>query len=182
MALACSSASAVPVWRWVDEMGVVHYSDRPMPGAEQIELEGAQSFPSAPLRSAPGTARQSPARQAEAPQAPADRYRQIDVISPSQQETLWNIGGNLDVRVALDPPLQQGHRLDVYLDGALQNVDATSSQFTVPEVFRGVHTLQAVVLDQNDREVSRSLAVTFMVQQTSILNPNNPNAPPRRRN
>jgi hypothetical protein len=35
--------------------------------------------------------------------------------------------------------------------------------------------MQAVVVDTNGTEVLRSLAVTFMVQQTSLLNPNNPN-------
>jgi hypothetical protein len=147
-----------------------------MPGAEQIELQAAQGFPSA----APQLPRPAPARQPEERRPTAERYRQIDVISPSQQETLWNIGAVLEVQVALDPPLQQNHRLDVYLDGELRDIGATSAQFSVPEVYRGVHTLQAVVRDPDGREMARSLAVTFMVQQTSILNPNNPNAPRRR--
>jgi hypothetical protein len=35
--------------------------------------------------------------------------------------------------------------------------------------------LQAVVLDASGEEMLRSLAVTFMVMQTSLQNPNNPN-------
>jgi hypothetical protein len=85
----------------------------------------------------------------------------------------------LNVHVALEPALQPGHVLDVYLDGQRQNLTVTSTEFSVPDVFRGVHTMQAVVLDAEGNEVVRSLTVTFMVQQTSILNPNNPNAPNR---
>ncbi|MBN1240678.1 MAG: DUF4124 domain-containing protein [Gammaproteobacteria bacterium] len=177
LVLVSCAASAVPVWRWVDENGTIHYSDRPVPGAERIELDGAQSFPSGarlPPRPTPS------GRQQEGDQS--RRYSSLDVISPAEQETLWNIGATLEVQVALDPPLQRGHRLDVYLDGQLQNVDATSARFTVPEVYRGMHRLRAIVEDANGRELVGSGTVTFMVQQTSIQNPNNPNAPPRRRN
>ena len=178
IAAAAGPASAVTVWRWVDQDGVVHYSDRPVEGAERIELSGPQTFPGQPglAPAAPGRSASSPARQED--QAP---YRRFEIVAPAQQETLWNIGGTLAVTVALEPPLQPGHRLDVYLDGERRNLGATSTQLTVPEVYRGLHTLQAVIVDESGSEVLRSLAVTFMVQQTSILNPNNP-TPPARRN
>ena len=31
-------------YRWVDERGVVHFSDRPHPGAELVQLRPAQGF------------------------------------------------------------------------------------------------------------------------------------------
>ncbi len=34
---AAASASA-DVWRWVDENGVVHFSDTPVEGAEQVDV------------------------------------------------------------------------------------------------------------------------------------------------
>jgi hypothetical protein len=37
------------------------------------------------------------------------------------------------------------------------------------------------VLDAAGREILRSLPVMFMMQQSSVLNPNNPNANPRAR-
>jgi hypothetical protein len=159
-------------WTWVDAQGRRHFSDRPVPGAEQIELAGAQGF-SRPSVSTPRPAAATPAAQA---QTPAGRpYSVFNVVAPSQQQTLWNIEGTLNVQVELEPSLQAGHRLDVFLDGQRVAINATSNQFTVPEVFRGLHTMQAVVVDTNGTEVLRSLAVTFMVQQTSLLNPNNPN-------
>jgi hypothetical protein len=36
--------------------------------------------------------------------------------------------------------------------------------------------MQGVILDNDGDVVLRSLAVTFMAQQTTVLNPNNPNA------
>jgi len=173
--LSAGASLAAPAWTWVDENGQQHFSDRPVPGARQIELAGAQGFG----RSAVAP-RAQPAPQASAPQAAAltgaRPYSVFTVVSPSQQQTLWNIQGNLAVQVELSPPLQNGHRLDAFLDGERISVQATSNQFTLPDVFRGLHTLQAVIVDTSGAEVLRSLAVTFMVQQTSIQNPNNPNA------
>jgi hypothetical protein len=169
-----TTASGAPAWTWVDANGQVHYSDRPVPGAKQIELPGAQSFGAprqAPQPTTPGPAASAPTRQDR-----GQPYRAITIISPTQQQTLWNIGATLNVQVSLDPSLQAGHRLDVYLDGQRKNLDSTSTQLSVPDVPRGVHTMQAVVVDTTGMEVVRSVATTFMVQQTSLLNPNNPNA------
>ena len=38
---AAGLAAAAETYRWVDKDGHVHYSDRPRPGAERIELESA---------------------------------------------------------------------------------------------------------------------------------------------
>ena len=43
--LAVSSSLAVATtYRWVDSAGVVHYSDRPQPGAEKVNLPPAQTY------------------------------------------------------------------------------------------------------------------------------------------
>lgn len=168
---------AVPAWTWVDKAGERHYADRPVPGATRIDLHEAQAIG---VQSGSASA-PAPSTAADASSAPkAKAYTQFNVLSPSQQQTLWNIGGTLNVSVQLTPALQPGHHLDAYLDGKLINVGATSPQFSLPNVYRGVHTLQAVIVDSNGEEVLRSLAVTFYVQQTSILNPNNPNTTGRK--
>ena len=83
-----------------------------------------------------------------------------------------------DVAVEIGPRLQRGHRLGYFLDGNLTDLGSGSTQFQVEGVERGIHTLQAVILDQAGEEVIRSLAVTFMMQQQSINYPQSPQAPP----
>jgi hypothetical protein len=170
-ALSVTAASGAPAWTWVDSEGTVHYSDRPVPGARQIELGGAQGFgaPARPasLQPASSTATPPPSEQG-APQA----YRSVTIVSPAEQETLWNIGAMLNVRVQLDPPLQAGHRIDLVYDGQRRNLNTASTQVTLPDVFRGAHTLQVVVLDDAGAEITRSPPRTFFVQQTSVQNPN----------
>lgn len=174
--LPMCAASAAPAWRWVDANGVVHYSDRPQPGATQIELSGAQTFggtAARPQRSAgQATQPQTSAAASPAPTASQQSYRAITILNPTQQQTLWNIGGMLDVSLTVDPGLAPGHRIDLVLDGQRRNLDTTTTQMSLTDVYRGVHTLEAIVLDTTGSEVARSAPVTFMVQQTSIQNPN----------
>lgn len=171
--LFATAVAAAPVWTWVDAEGRRHFSDRPVPGAQEIQVEGAQGFsPSAPGRAEP---RARVAQDAAAEPPAAQVYRRFDIVSPAHQETLWNIGAMLPVQVDLEPALQAGHRFDVYLDGSEVLTGLTAPQFTIPDVFRGLHTLQVAIADANGRELLRTQPVTLMVQQTSVLNPNNPN-------
>ena len=167
-ALLGTAASAAPAWTWVDANGTVHFSDRPVPGARQVELAGAQAFGAQPA------ARGTRAMGQGAADSAAGPYQAIQIASPSEQETLWNIGATLNVSVRIQPPLQPGHRYDLVYDGQRLNLNTTNMNVTVPEVFRGTHTLQAVVLDSAGAEVMRSPARTFYVQQTSVLNPSSP--------
>ncbi len=167
MSLLCAVANGQTVYTWVDEDGLTHYSDRPFPGAEEVELALAQGF-SAPLPATP--ARSEAAEDGD----PPDAYTAFNILQPGQQETLWNVAGNVEVALQLSPGLREGHHLGVYLDGALTDRPG-GSRFQLTDVVRGQHTLQAVVLDTFGTEILRSLPVTFMVQQTSIQYPNNPN-------
>jgi hypothetical protein len=171
LSMTLATAASATTYMWTDENGQVHYSDRPHPGATVIDLRPAQGYAS------PSPRAEAPAEPSSAEADTQTAYQRIEVSSPQSQETLWNIEGSLPVQVALEPSLRAGHHFGVYLDGQLVDVNTTSAQFTVPEVWRGVHTLQAVVLDSTGAEVVRSLAVVFQVQQTSLLNPNNPNSP-----
>ena len=170
-----ATASSAPAWTWVDANGQVHFSDRPVPGARQVELAAAQGF--GMVTAGPRAARPDAAGQ------PAGPYQSIEVVSPTEQETLYNIGTTLNVAVQVRPALLPGHRFDLALDGQRRNLNTTSSSTTLANVFRGAHSLEVVVIDAAGAEVMRSPPRTFFVQQTSIQNPNNrqanppPNAP-----
>ena len=167
-ALSGTAASAAPAWTWVDAEGTRHYSDRPVPGAQQVELAGAQAFGTG-ARAPRGSGAAAQGGTAGAPGAP---YQSIEIASPAEQETLWNIGTNLPVQVRFQPALQPGHRYDLLFDGQRRNVNTANARVTLSDVFRGEHSLQVVVLDSAGMEVMRSPARVFFVQQTSTLNPN----------
>ena len=178
LTLVTTVASAAPAYTWVDAQGRRHFSDRPAPGATQIDLpDGGSSRTVRPtsITSAAADARQA-TQSSSAPPTPALGYTRFDVVSPTNEETLWNLGGTLSISLAVEPALQETHALDIVMDGERIPLNSRTAQLTISEVYRGLHTLQGVIVDlTTGREVLRTQPVTVMVQQTSIQNPNNPN-------
>jgi hypothetical protein len=172
-----TAAVAATAWTWVDEQGQRHYSDRPVPGATQIELPDSQAVSGARARSA------EPAQTPQLAQTPdeeqaadaATSYTVFDIVSPENGATLWNIGATLTLQLAIYPELQAGHRIDAIVDGRQVEIGSRSLSLTIPDVFRGEHQVQAVIVDAEGNELRRSPLLTLQVQQTSLLNPNNPN-------
>lgn len=162
-------ASAVfgQAYTWVDEDGVVHYSDRPQPGATQIQLPTTRPSSQPTRRPAPSSSAAAAARQPEpAEEEQPFSYESLTVASPAAEETLWNIESVLNVTLDLRPGLQRGHRVRVFFDGAPQIVSGLS--FQIEEVYRGVHNLQAEILDESGKLMIRSIPNRFYVQQNNI--------------
>ena len=169
LCLVGAAAQAVPVYRWVDDNGQVHYSDRPGPGAVRTELSAAAPSTNAGQSSSPV---QSPALAAQATTL-ATSYESLAVIQPAPRETLWGTGGRVEIAIGIAPDLQPYHRLGLYLDGVLTDLQTQAIRFEIADVHRGEHTVQAVILDEDDNELLQSAPVTFFVQQTSIHYPRN---------
>ena len=170
-----AGAAAEDVWRWVDQDGVIHFSDRPHPGAERVQIGPVQSCPAPEL---------PPPREttSDQPDAPASPYSRVEIASPAGGETLWNIGGELSVQVTVEPQLAGGHELRIYLDGnPAEGVSQGPGQVTLGEVYRGEHTLRAAIFDAEGRELASSETITFYVQQTSAQNPAQQGQPTRPR-
>ena len=161
LAMPCALANEAYVW--TDEDGVVHYSDRPHPGARRVELQAPNTSRSPARRSSEDQAAYADAAEPAAP----FRYESLEVASPGPEETLWNIEGTLNVTLALTPALRQGHQIRVYFDGNPRIVDGTN--FQIDEVWRGVHNLQAEVLDETGNMMIRSRTNRFYVQQNTVL-------------
>ncbi len=183
LALVAGAALATETYRWVDEDGVIHYSDTPREGAEVVNIRPAQGFkPPAPTvrPSARETGEEGAA--GEGPESgDADTTYEISVVRPQQEETLWNLEGQLDVSLNIEPRLKRGDRIRVYLDGEeITGAPQRASSFTVSEVWRGAHTLRAGVYDSGGRELAVSDTVRFYVQQTSTQNPNSQTNPANR--
>lgn len=167
---------AVPAWgtevyRWVDASGQAHYSDQWQPGAEKVRIADSPGF-SMP-KPAGGAATGKSGQQANA----GGRYEALEITSPVQEEVLWNIEGQLRVSLRVSPALQPGHDLRLYLDGSLQDIPAGSTEAQLKDVFRGVHTLKAEVVNESGQVLISSQPTSFAVRQTSLANPSRPPVP-----
>lgn len=161
--LSATLALADGAWKWTDDEGVVHYSDVPVDGAEQVDISEYSRATGARI------SRQPPAASQTADSAPAEtafRYDSITITSPAAEETLWNIEGVLNVSVSVSPGLQNGHRIRAYFDGEERMVSGTN--FSINEVYRGVHNLQVEVIDATGKLMIRSQPNRFYVQQNLV--------------
>lgn len=163
-ALFATSVAIAQAYRWVDDDGIVHYSDRPRDGAEEIVLPDANTTTIRRYQQ-PSTASTQGAESDE-DNTGAFRYESFEVSTPTAEETLWNIEGTLNVSLALNPPLQPGHQVRVYFDGE-PRLERTVN-FTIDEVWRGVHNIQAEVVDEAGRMMIRTRTNRFYVQQSTV--------------
>ena len=162
--LLAATAAMAEAYKWVDEDGVTHYSDRPREGAEVVQLSEYTKTTGARIYRAPRQAAEGPA--AAAAEETPFKYESLSVASPGAEETLWNIEGVLNVSLALSPGLQSGHQVRVYFDGQPRLVNGTS--FQIEEVWRGVHNIQAEIIDETGKLMIRSRTNRFYVQQTTV--------------
>jgi hypothetical protein len=170
LCLLCPGALAdngrpTTVYRWVDPQGVVHYSDQPHPNAQKLEIRGAQTFSALPP--APESSSQ-PASEETQTSGPA--YQNCAIAQPTDQQMLMNVYQTTAV-VQTSPPLRQGDQVHLFVDGKQIGGSGTSFTFSV---FRGQHSVQAVIEDSTGQIVCETSSVTFFVHQPSIQNPHNP--------
>jgi hypothetical protein len=79
------------IYRSVDEKGVVEFSDQGKKGAEEIKVDKVPTYKFKKLpRSATKTSK-----------AVAEKTRQIEIVSPSMEETIRDNQGNLTVKLSL---------------------------------------------------------------------------------
>ena len=167
LALLVAAGAFADAYTWTDENGIVHYSDKPHPGATLIELgESSAARPRPTTR--PGATAPTPGADDEQGAPPATGYESLEIASPTAEETLWNIEATLSVTLALTPELKPGHQVRVYFDGTPQVVGGT--RFQLEEVYRGVHNLQAEVIDGTGKLIIRSRPSRFYVQQNTVNN------------
>jgi Domain of unknown function (DUF4124) len=160
---AAPALAAQTVWKWVDDKGVVHYSDRPVPGATRIEISTGNRYePSTPQGASEPSTQESP---------PAAPYEKLAIATPADGETIVNTGGEVSVTISLAPPLRRTHRLFLYHNGALVEGQDSPTSYTLSEVPRGTHSLIARVLDERGATLQESPLVTFYVRQTSVAQP-----------
>lgn len=158
IALITASVSAVAtVYRWVDADGQVHFSDQPVTGAKKITLRESTIY-SAPVL--PETVTDTAVGGGGGEQKPF-AYETLSVVNPEADQPIRSNEGQVNISIELQPGLQPGHKIRVYLDGTQAAEDLATTQISLQEVDRGTHSLEVGVIDESGKELKRSGAVSF---------------------
>jgi Domain of unknown function (DUF4124) len=169
LAVAVCASAAATLYKWVDDNGVVHYEDRPQPGAEKIHVNAAQTYKATP----------APTVDSSHKSTPAASYSRVAIASPIAEQVFVNTGGSVPVAAELQPQLQPGHQLWFLLDGArVEGLSPSSTSATLDNVDRGEHSLAAQVSDAAGTPIITSAPVTFYVRIPSDVRQRGSVAPP----
>lgn len=165
--LAAAPAVAQDVYRWVDENGTVHYSDKPREGAERVRIQSVQGYESGttatPTASDPGAA-------IDEPEGPY--YTAIRIVAPENDGAVWATGGGMTVLVEVQPALRPGDKILLTLNGdTVPGTPVANTAITVSGLIRGAYTVQAAVVGPSEQIYMFSDDVNFNVLQASIHSP-----------
>lgn len=171
--LLAGNPAMAQVYKVVDENGNVTYTDRPpADGAKPVDL------PPLSIIEAPEyepTARQqalesgsSDDEDEEVPLRTLRRtFRDFAIISPANEESVWNPEQAIPVAWSVSSPLQPGMTVTLSIDGK-QQAKTTQSIIPVAGLERGAHTITAELTDARNRRVASAQPVTFFVRQPNI--------------
>lgn len=179
---AVQAPAASTIYRTVDENGNVVFTDvPPKPGepGQAVDLDRGNSFTPPEggerrddrptgrsleewLRGADGTDEEDSRASA------ADDYGTLRVESPANDQAVRANDGNVTVVAGVEPALQPGHTMQVYLDGALRQSGQTTTLQLV-NVDRGTHTVMLRIVDGSGEPVAASEPSVFHLQRRSVL-------------
>ena len=104
--------------------------------------------------------------------APGVASYDVDIVSPSDQETVFSDTGDLSVRTTVVPDLAMGDRLEFLLDGTPVAPPSPILEFPLYGVTRGEHVLQARIIDSTGNVASTSPPRVVYIWQASLHFPN----------
>ncbi|SRR5258706_10225564 len=110
--------------------------------------------------------------------APGAGIYEVDIVSPTDQQTVFSDSGDFSVQTTVVPDLAMGDRLEFLVDGTPVAPPSPILEFPLHGVTRGEHVLQARIIDSTGNVASTSPPTVVYVWQASLLFPDR-NAPPR---
>ena len=155
MLLCCLSFGvSAQVYRWVDADGQTHFSDRPVPGSDRVSVGSGVSLPAAATEGS-----QPPSATLLGP------YSNFEIVSPEPNQSFRLESPSLPVSLLVDPPLMDGHRLELLVDGVPIKVEEPiGTQLSLNGLSYGTHVTEARILDSAGI-VARSAPISFHLRK-----------------
>jgi hypothetical protein len=159
LASLCMSTAMATTYVRVEKDGTKTYSDRPIPGGQEIDLEPAQGY-SAPSQPSANLPRLQPE---------VDNFNyQSCGVTPPNDSTFMN-PESVPINVVATPALRPLDTVILTVDGQSVGRPGTSS-YTMMQPARGTHTVAVTIRNRFGR-VMCSVSASFHVQRPSINSP-----------
>ncbi|EOX4101631.1 DUF4124 domain-containing protein [Vibrio alginolyticus] len=170
--LIASIAFAQVAYTWVDENGVVHFSDTPNTGAKAIALPNLEASAPAPEvesteslapQTTPSTASQNkPEKTTEKP-LPLE----LSMQTPKHNETIRSNRGIINIQLETNRKLGIGEQLQLLLDGKPYGAPQSHIVWQLNNIDRGTHTL-AVHAKRSGKLIASTSPITVHLHRASV--------------
>lgn len=152
------------VFKTRDANGNPVFSDQAGEDAEEVKVDAPQTFTAPPQ---PRFSLDEPAEE-EVTTGPA--YERLEILSPEHDSAFRNNAGNITVQMAVSPPLQANHVLEVLIDGRVAKSQKSAAPALVENVDRGTHQFQLRIVEEESGEtLQSSKSVTATLQRISVI-------------
>lgn len=152
-------ASYAQIYKWVDRQGNVHYSDTPHQGAEVINIPEMQSD----TKQIPVTTPSSSEEREQQNTIKLKRQYNVTIIQPENGATIRNNQGHVKVIAQVEPNLISDDKLQILYDGTLLGEPQKTLEFEVNDMYRGSHTLEVQIVDNEGNVINNSDPITIYV-------------------
>jgi len=163
---ACNSiinTAVAEVYRWEQSDGTVTYSDSPGPNSKVIEVKDL------PIVNIPAPAFSATHNPHATKHKSNDlAYRTLTITTPAHDSTIRDNTGAISITASLSPALQEGHHLQLLLDGTIKSQPSDSSSFQLQDVERGSHQLTLQII-ANGTVFQSSAPITVHMLRHSAL-------------
>jgi len=163
-----TSQAADKVYKWVDDDGVVHYSDATNPGSSKTESIRVNHEPSGSIVHSKSKARP------KKPQEHDVKYK-VSISSPKDNDTIHENSGNLSINATAastskNPRIAKSLLYSLEIDGAIHGETQANNAFTISNLDRGTHKVLVKLLNKKGKVLAVSKSITFHLKRNTINN------------
>ena len=170
------SCSAQTVYTWVDEDGVLHFSDTPTDqGAKSLRLPDVQASAPAPRFEAStpidvATSTTTPAQaqtQTETIEREAPAQLTLTMLTPIHEQTIRSNRGSIPIQIELNRKLGISEQLQLMLDGRRYGAPQTQPTWELKGIDRGTHTI-AIQAHRSGKLIASTSPVTVYLHRATL--------------
>jgi len=176
LAVYIPAVQAEKVYRSVDDKGVVEFSDQSKRGAKKLEVPDIPTY----------SFKKMAPTISPTPQVAAAASRRIQIVRPTEKETIHSNPGDLvvvtqllgvlaqggkkavDTKAKQAEKLQEGEKIAVILDGKIM-LETVNTSVTLHNMDRGTHHLTVAIVNSEGRQLAVSESVEFYMKRVSRL-------------
>ncbi len=139
---------------------IVGYTDDPLKGSDEVKIQKGSEY--TPPESETVWTKVEPKVVEEKPLG----YAKFAIASPTNDATIRNNAGNIQVALDIRPALQPGHKVQVLIDGNVVSESRGVIQ-SAANVDRGTHSISANIIDSQNNILKSTPAVTIHLHRAT---------------